>query len=262
MAEQFTGRVDFLSSAGKVIFTIDPDAGFVQVIHRAGTGQNLLNLTNTASLNLGGSGEDYRARLDGTLGWLVLGGHDRDGRLSIRDGDRNEIIVMDGASAAVYVGAEDNEGDVIVRDDRGRNVFHADGRRARVTVGADGNAGEVVVHNRKGAETIRLDGDSGDVLLTNADCAEDFDLVPSTEAGPGTVMMLGPDGALGPSATPYDRAVAGVVRGTSTKLAVDAVSRPGAVPVHVEATLREGELEAGTALSALKARGRREPFLG
>jgi hypothetical protein len=213
MSEQFIGKVEFLNSSGKVIFTIDPDAGLVQVTHRAGTGQLLMDLTNTASLNLGGEGENYRARLDGTLGWLLLGGSDRNGRILLREGDKKHVIDLDAANAAVYVGAEGNEGDVIVRDGSGRNVFHVDGKRAAVFVGAEGNEGDVIVRNSSGAETIHLDGASGDVILTNADCAEDFDLAPAVVAEPGTVLVLGPDGTLGPSTTAYDKAVAGVVSG-------------------------------------------------
>ena len=52
-----------------------------------------------------------------------------------------------------------------------------------------------------------------DIVLSNADCAEEFDV--SSPAGPesGTVMVIGDDQALHPSSEPYDRRVAGVVSG-------------------------------------------------
>lgn len=53
----------------------------------------------------------------------------------------------------------------------------------------------------------------GDVILRNADCAEDFDLVADVAAEPGTVMKIDVDGALRPSTTAYDGCVAGVVSG-------------------------------------------------
>lgn len=54
---------------------------------------------------------------------------------------------------------------------------------------------------------------SGDILLTNADCAEDFDIDTTSDAEPGTVMVLSEDGALKPSYQAYDKRVAGVISG-------------------------------------------------
>ena len=54
---------------------------------------------------------------------------------------------------------------------------------------------------------------AGDVILTGADCAEDFDVLAEVEAEPGTVMVIGDCEALKPSLRPYDRRVAGVVSG-------------------------------------------------
>ena len=52
----------------------------------------------------------------------------------------------------------------------------------------------------------------GDISLQNADCAEEFDLAADT-AEPGTVMVLGEEGALHESARAYDKRVAGVISG-------------------------------------------------
>jgi hypothetical protein len=54
---------------------------------------------------------------------------------------------------------------------------------------------------------------TGDVRLTNADCAEDFDVANADTVEPGTVMVLGDDATLQPSQTAYDKRVAGVVSG-------------------------------------------------
>lgn len=54
---------------------------------------------------------------------------------------------------------------------------------------------------------------SGDIILTNADCAEDFDIDVTNCAEPGTVMVLNEDGALKPSYQAYDKRVAGVISG-------------------------------------------------
>jgi hypothetical protein len=55
----------------------------------------------------------------------------------------------------------------------------------------------------------------GDIVLTNADCAEDFDIADASRVEPGMVMVLGPDGALHRSERAYDRCVAGVVSGAN-----------------------------------------------
>ena len=53
----------------------------------------------------------------------------------------------------------------------------------------------------------------GDIQLPNADCAEDFDIVGRVQVDPGTVMVLGAEGALVASFRAYDRRVAGVISG-------------------------------------------------
>jgi hypothetical protein len=54
---------------------------------------------------------------------------------------------------------------------------------------------------------------TGDVILTGADCAEDFD-IDIEGVAPGTVMVLSDNqGSLRPSEKPYDKRVAGVISG-------------------------------------------------
>jgi hypothetical protein len=54
---------------------------------------------------------------------------------------------------------------------------------------------------------------TGDVVLTGADCAEDFDIVCIEQVEPGTVMVIDSEGALRPSEQAYDKRVAGVISG-------------------------------------------------
>src|SRR5262249_45367258 len=54
---------------------------------------------------------------------------------------------------------------------------------------------------------------TGDIQLTNADCAEDFDIHPDMPCAPGTVMVVGDDGFLHQCIQRYDKRVAGVVSG-------------------------------------------------
>jgi hypothetical protein len=68
-----------------------------------------------------------------------------------------------------------------------------------------------------GIEAMRIDPIgvevAGDIRLTNADCAEDFNIGGSESVEPGTVMVLGEQGALFPSQHAHDKRVAGVIAG-------------------------------------------------
>ena len=52
-----------------------------------------------------------------------------------------------------------------------------------------------------------------DIVLANADCAEDFDIAGLEVVEPGTVMVIDSEGALRQSARAYDKRVAGVISG-------------------------------------------------
>jgi hypothetical protein len=54
---------------------------------------------------------------------------------------------------------------------------------------------------------------AGDIILANADCAEDFNVSATASIEPGTVMVLGNGEVLLPSCRAYDKRVAGVISG-------------------------------------------------
>ena len=54
---------------------------------------------------------------------------------------------------------------------------------------------------------------SGDVQLTGADCAEDFDVAEAGTIMPGTVMVMNGEGVLEPGDKAYDQRVVGVISG-------------------------------------------------
>lgn len=67
--------------------------------------------------------------------------------------------------------------------------------------------------------TIRVEGDvevKRDVLLSGADCAEEFQTSEAAQIEPGSVVVLGQNGELQESAVPYDTKVAGVVSGAGS----------------------------------------------
>jgi hypothetical protein len=53
----------------------------------------------------------------------------------------------------------------------------------------------------------------GDISLVNADCAEEFDILPQQLVEPGTVMVLNEKGNLEPSCQAYEKKVVGVISG-------------------------------------------------
>ena len=56
----------------------------------------------------------------------------------------------------------------------------------------------------------------GEIWANAADCAEDFEIADISSCEPGTVMVIGADGALHPSRSAYDRRVVGVVSGAGS----------------------------------------------
>jgi hypothetical protein len=90
------------------------------------------------------------------------------------------------------------------------NAVHA------VSHSADLNHAAVYGSNDKGGPAGKFDGNvyiSGDIFLTGADCAEEFDIAGGILPEPGTVMVITDSGQLEPCGKAYDRRVAGVISG-------------------------------------------------
>jgi hypothetical protein len=111
------------------------------------------------------------------------------------------------------IGTSGNEGDISVRDAANREVMQFDANFAVLRVGAAGNEGDVIVRDNNGNESIHLNGGAGDIILRNADAAEDFAVAAGAHADPGMVMAVASDGSLRPCDEAYDRSVVGVVAG-------------------------------------------------
>lgn len=133
---------------------------------------------------------------------LYLGGAGNEGDLVVRDEGNRERIKLDGG-----------EGDIWVKDTAGNLLFHFDSEFAALYLGGSGNEGDLIVRNASGNQTIKLDGGAGDIILNNADAAEDFEIANVDRATPGMVMVLDDDGRLEPCSHAYDRKVVGVVSG-------------------------------------------------
>jgi hypothetical protein len=94
-----------------------------------------------------------------------------------------------------------------------RNVLKFDADHAALYVGCEGNDGDIIIRDSKGNERIHLDGDTGDIRLSGADCAEEFDIVEMPSIDPGTVLVINDEGRLAPCQESYNKKVAGVVSG-------------------------------------------------
>jgi hypothetical protein len=146
---------------------------------------------------------------------LVAGGYGRGGDIILHP--PSSTNVNDSKLGTIYLEAA-NERMTIVKDSTRKATIVLDGGEANLWMGGNNTDGDIVLFpgtatdiNDLNQATIHLDGSTGDILLRNADCAEDFDV--TTDAEPGTVMVLNEVGKLRPSQVAYDRKVTGVISG-------------------------------------------------
>jgi hypothetical protein len=110
-------------------------------------------------------------------------------------------------------------GSILLRGPEGQPRIHLDTMSANIWVGGNGQDGDIALFpssgdNKTAAQaSIRLDGEAGDIVLQNADCAEEFLARDEVLPPSGTVMVIDEGGALRPSASAYDKRVAGVISG-------------------------------------------------
>jgi len=141
------------------------------------------------------------------------------------DGGTGVLGQVSGANAAVAGLSSGTGPGVVGRSTQGEGVRGESSSEHGGLVGVNNGSGAgvfaisqsgVAVHGKGGVLAGRFEGDvevTGDVRLTGADCAEDFDIAQFAFAESGTVMVLGHDGTLQPCYQPYDKRVTGVVSG-------------------------------------------------
>lgn len=181
-------------------------------ISRTGESEAIIELRDWGNITAGGNGEGGDLILNDEDGvtriWFEAG----KGRLFVRGPDGEDQLSFDGRRAYLRIGTDGNEGDLDIIDGNGKGVFRFNAGRANLHIGAEDNAGDVLVKDDDGEVTVHLQGNSGDIKLRGADTAEHF-AAGSGRPEPGTVMVIGTEGALEPSSTAYDPRVAGVVSG-------------------------------------------------
>jgi hypothetical protein len=138
----------------------------------------------------------------------------RSGRLTLYDGNGNAAVNLTSLDGHAVIGGPIN-GRITAAGKDGQPVAEliAGDKEAVIAAGQLGRPARVSLYNGSQAETIRLDAGAGDVLLFNADCAEEFDVENSETVEPGTVLVLADGTTLQPNEQAYDTRVVGVVSG-------------------------------------------------
>ena len=224
---------------------------------------------------------------------IVAGGGGQDGDISLLGTDGSNRIRLDGQGGNVWLGGNGSDGDLLLYSSSGDNSSTADASiyldggnsrifmrssagghdrirlesdAANVWVGGNGADGDLLLfaasgdNSTAGEATIHLNGEAGDIILRNADCAEDFPIEDARSVEPGTVLVIGGDTQLRVCSEAYDKRVAGVVAGAGTYkpgiiLGRKEDQRDNSLPValmgrvYCKVDSRDGAIEVGDLLT-------------
>jgi hypothetical protein len=174
--------------------------------------------------------------LDGARGDLQLGGFSTDGHVTLlnKGNDRRAEMGVDNNTQTGYIRLNNNNGETALLDGNlgdlhlGRfntngaiHLYNINGSdRAQMFVGNEPNAdgGIINLFNNKGERTVNLNGGAGDIVLSGADVAEEFNVFDSDNIDEGTVLVFDEDDdRLAISTKEYDNKVAGIVSGSTER---------------------------------------------
>ena len=199
------------------------------------------------TIHLRGATGDIVAGANGTDGDLVLRAADGSDRVRFDAGGANGWFGGNGVDGDVVVFAEGGDNNPRAGDHppprrrrrrhRGRQRHRRQPRPARcerqqprangrsrrgLWLGGNGADGDIVLFPSTGDNStatqasIRLDGEAGDIILANADCAEDFEFEDVDGIEPGTVVEIGDEARLRVARSSYSARVAGIVAGAGS----------------------------------------------
>jgi hypothetical protein len=221
-------RIQLGAVNGNLLFRDPPAVGALM-------GALRVQLSGEGNLLLNGDGGQNRIRLDGANADAWLGGNGAQGAVMLfaSGGDNKSVskatVVLDGSN-----------GNIRVSSPGGQQSIRIDGEQANFWIGGNGMDGDVVIFpstvsndavkemasiyisgdgsvisiRSGGQETIRIDGKQGDIILANADGAEEFE-VDDDSTEPGSVLVITDATRLRLTDRPYDRRVAGIVSGAA-----------------------------------------------
>jgi hypothetical protein len=202
-------------------------------------GKNVINFTRNALIGIGTKSPQYALHLKtewGILGLDTQGVNQHSGIRLHENGAVKWHIWNDGSATGNRLNINSDTGlgmqiaqdgtagfgrDIRLETPNGATIY----ARSRLHVHGEellyilNKAGAVIGKEWGGNGNLSVQGNvtvGGDVMLTGADCAEDFDVASAgAEIEPGTVMVIDEEGALKPSEQPYDKRVAGIISGGS-----------------------------------------------
>ncbi len=189
----------------------------------------------TAQLLINDKSNNLAIRLDAEESFLGAGGPKREGQLVLNDKNYNPIFKLDGQTAQLLIndtsnnltirmdaqeaflgaGGPNREGQLVLNDKNFQPRIKLDASDATVITGGNGASGKLIVRDENYNDQVIIDGSSGDIILTNADCAEDFECNGIEKIEPGSVVTLDDSGQIQQSHLPYDKKVVGVVSGAA-----------------------------------------------
>lgn len=179
-------------------------------------------------LILRSNGGQNRFHLDAGGGNIWIGGNGADGDIILfpvrgKNGTLSQATIhIDGGAANIFAGGNGVDGDLVLKSGGGANRIRLDADGGNIWLGGNGADGDIVIFRAGGDNqtlsqaSIHLNGDAGDIVLQNADCAEEFEVEDEAGTEPGTVMVIGEHTRLCSSQQAYDRRVAGIVAGAGT----------------------------------------------
>lgn len=229
--------ININSSTGNITAGGDNTDG--DVILNANDGTRRIHLdAGSGNASLGGNGADgdillmpagatsqsaaaATIHMSGDSGNIRAGGNGVDGDIILRSNSGVDVIHIDGGNGNFFAGGDGADGDLVLRDGTGADRIRLNAQNGNMHLGGNGADGDILVYPASGDNattsqaTIHINGDSGDIILQNADFAEDFTVSGAIDSSaiPGLVMVLREDGSVEPCGEAYDPRAVGVVSG-------------------------------------------------
>jgi hypothetical protein len=225
-------RVRILNNLYEEVVNIDGNGGNILVGSQGNGGDLVLHPPGSTNVN---DISQATIHLDGALGNISAGGHGRSGDLVLHPPGSTNVndisqatIHLDSAFGNVWAGGHGTDGDLVLHPPASTNIndlnqasIYLDGAGGNIWAGGHGIDGDLALHPHGSTNitdlnqaTIHLDGATGDIILRNADCAEEFDISESEEIEPGDVVILDDDeDKVRKCYISYDKKVAGIFSG-------------------------------------------------
>lgn len=215
------GPVPFPLASGSL--QLKDHTGQETVALNGATGLAAVSTLQTVGLYMQDKSGKKTLQLSGINGGVVAGGNGQIGAVTTKNQAGKEIGRL-GHTFAPVPGLPPGSppfplasGQLILANHDGLDTITLNGAAGSIAAGSltasHLGSRQVVVSDKDGKQTIRLDGQTGDILLLNADCAEEFTVSGADTIEAGTVVVIDGEDRLRASEQPYDRRVAGVISG-------------------------------------------------